>query len=409
MLSVMSLYQIPLDDLTLEHLSALVDNKVSESTTIEYKRDTYGSSDSDKKELIKDVSALANTRGGILFIGIDETDGCADALSPFNGNADIEIQRLNSILASSIEPMITGLEIRAIGTDQDNNIIIIKVPKSWSAPHRTNFKGTKRFYRRNTSGTYEPDVMELQKMFNANLEQENQFKRLRQQHVDAVSVGEAPVNMPEGKSGYLLLQIIPAQSLDTLEVLDLNAHDLRGTFRPLNGSGWDHRYNIDGFITFRTRFHAYTQLYRNGVIEAVVSSISRNARENSTRKIIAGSSISVDILGGTARYVKLLQDMNVQPPIRIYVSLLNVKNCRFATYHDRWGMDEDEVPNIGKTDVLLPPVDIMKLGNKFEIYESLRPIMDALWNADNSDRCDYYDENGKWTGHDQVRELGRQA
>ena len=93
-------------------------------------------------------------------------------------------------------------------------------------------------------------------------------------------------------------------------------------------------------------------------------------------------------------------------PVRVYATLLDVKNCRFATYHDRWGMDEDEIPNIGKTDVFLPPIDIMEFGNNFEIYEGLRPVLDALWNADNVECCDYYDASGKWTGHPDVKELG---
>jgi len=198
------------------------------------------------------------------------------------------------------------------------------------------------------------------------------------------------------------------QAIEQLDVLDLTANDLRTSLRPLSGSGWDHRYNIDGFLTFRSRFHAYTQLYRSGIIEAVICSIIRGTSESPARKIIAGSSISTDVLGGTARYLKVLQDLNMQTPARVYVTLLDVKDCRFATYHDRWGMDESEIPNIGKNDVLLPSVDVMEFGNKFKIYEALRPIMDALWNADNRERCDYYDESGRWIGHDQVKELGRQ-
>jgi predicted HTH transcriptional regulator len=37
---------------------------IAESETLEFKRDTYGTSDRAKQELCKDVSALANTVGG---------------------------------------------------------------------------------------------------------------------------------------------------------------------------------------------------------------------------------------------------------------------------------------------------------------------------------------------------------
>lgn len=403
----MNLQNLPLDSLNLELLNHLVDNKASESVAMEFKRDTYGNSDSDRKELIKDVSALANTRGGIIFIGIDEIEGCADKIVAFEGDSDSEVLRLNAILQSSIEPTVAGLEIKAINANGIGNVIVIKVPKSWAAPHRTDFKGIKRFYRRNSSGVYEPDVTELKKMFNASLEQEKQFKLLRSEHVDSVRSDETPFVMPNLSSGSMLLQLIPLQSIEQATFLDLGKYDLRTSLRPFGGSGWDSRYNIDGYITFRRHYHAYTQLYRNGIIEAVISSISREAGENTNRKIIAGSTISEYLLAGVASYFEVLKELDVQTPVRVHVSLLDVKNCRFATYHDRWGMDEDEVPYIGKTDVFLPPVDIMEFGDKFETYEALRPILDALWNADNTERCDYYDEAGRWIGHDNVRNLGR--
>lgn len=93
----------------------------------------------------------------------------------------------------------------------------------------------------------------------------------------------------------------------------------------------------------------------------------------------------------------------MQVPVRVYVSLLDVKNCEFVTYYDSFGFDMDETPTFSRDDVLLAPIDIMQFGNKAEVYEAMRPILDALWNADNKDRCDYYDEKGKWVGHASLR------
>ena len=398
----MKLLNIPIKDITASNLKDLVKNKQSESTMIDFKRDTYGGSDADKKELIKDTSALANTRGGMILIGIDEVDGDASELTPVAGNTDKEIQRLNSILQSSIEPIIPGVEIHAVSINKTGHVILIKVPASWSAPHRTNSKGSKRFYRRNSSGVYEPDVTELKKMFNASIEQNNQFRKLRHEHINAVHNGETPVEMPDESSGYLLLQMIPLQSIGNSYHLDLNAQNLRTSLR---GDGWDHRYNIDGFLAFRPPCHSYTQIYRNGIIEAVICSISGEKYDKSGRKIIPGSYLSINILAGTARYLGMLQSMGVQTPIRVYVTLLDVKNCRFATYYDSFGRGKEEIPNIEKSDARLPPVDIMDYGHNFKIYESLRPVMDALWSADNRERCDYYDDEGKWVGHKDVSEL----
>jgi len=406
----MNLVETEIEKLTAENFENLVNNKVSESTTLEFKRDSYGDSLNDRKELLKDVTALANTRGGMILIGIDEVDGCASKITPFSGNVDNEIQRLNDILQSSIEPIISQLEIKAISVNEGKCIIVIKVPASWAAPHRTNFKGVKRFYRRHSSGVYEPDVTELKKMFIASIEHNDQFRYLRHEHINSVRNAEAPVAMPEIFSSYMLLQIIPLQSIEHLVHLDLNAYDLKNILKPLGGAVGGYQYNIDGFLTFRSRFISYTQLYRNGIIETATCSIARKFNGNSESKAINGPSLSADILGGTARYLSVLKNIGIRTPIRVYLTFLDVRNCRFATYYDQSGYDqygigEDEALNFRKNDVLLPPVDIMDYGNRFATYEFLRPIMDALWNADNRERCDYYDDNGKWVGHQDVKQL----
>lgn len=53
----------------------LLENKVSERKTIDYKRDLPGGADQDKKEFLADVSSFANTEGGELIFGMTEASG----------------------------------------------------------------------------------------------------------------------------------------------------------------------------------------------------------------------------------------------------------------------------------------------------------------------------------------------
>ncbi|TQF77374.1 ATP-binding protein [Elioraea sp. Yellowstone] len=61
------------DDISIETLRSLVESKVPESERLDYKRQVYGSKDN--LEIAKDVSALANTQGGHVVLGISETEG----------------------------------------------------------------------------------------------------------------------------------------------------------------------------------------------------------------------------------------------------------------------------------------------------------------------------------------------
>jgi hypothetical protein len=55
--------QKPLGDLREADLQGLVDERVLEDETLDYKLTMYGQSDADKKEMLRDVSSMANFDG----------------------------------------------------------------------------------------------------------------------------------------------------------------------------------------------------------------------------------------------------------------------------------------------------------------------------------------------------------
>jgi predicted HTH transcriptional regulator len=59
-------------------LTALIG--ITENETLEFKKQSYGGSDGDRRELCKDVSALANSTGGDIILGVEETDGVASSI-----------------------------------------------------------------------------------------------------------------------------------------------------------------------------------------------------------------------------------------------------------------------------------------------------------------------------------------
>lgn len=58
-----------------ERLQAYVDNFIEESSTLDYKAaDALGLTDRKRKEITKDVSAMANSAGGVIIYGLKEYD-----------------------------------------------------------------------------------------------------------------------------------------------------------------------------------------------------------------------------------------------------------------------------------------------------------------------------------------------
>jgi Putative DNA-binding domain len=64
--------EIPIDLVTIDHIRDLQANNVREGRQLDYKRDLPGHDDKAKREMLADVSAVANTVGGDIVWGIEE-------------------------------------------------------------------------------------------------------------------------------------------------------------------------------------------------------------------------------------------------------------------------------------------------------------------------------------------------
>ena len=111
-------------------LQTLLDNEAPEGIHIEYKRELYGGTDSEKKEILKDVSSFANTAGGHIVIGIAATDGVPTELRGLAvGNLDSEQQRYESLLRDRMEPRIVGIRMAPVALKNGLRALAIRIPR----------------------------------------------------------------------------------------------------------------------------------------------------------------------------------------------------------------------------------------------------------------------------------------
>ncbi len=153
-----------------------------ESLKVDYKRILDLSIPKHKAELIKDVSAMANTvdrddsltalgldpKIGFLIIGVDERDGSLHDISHLN----LDDAKLQEIVNSKIDPPIRFLFRTFDHTGPDGRVVelgAIIVPESYKPPHRVKKKFDKLrkdqcFVREGTS-TREARDRDLEKMY----------------------------------------------------------------------------------------------------------------------------------------------------------------------------------------------------------------------------------------------------
>lgn len=390
----MSIDNAEFESLTEADLVEIVSGQVPEGLYLEYKRDTYGMSDSDKKEALKDISAFANAHGGHLIIGITEENGIPVSISGINDiDADAEILRLEQIARTGIEPRITGIKTRAISLNDGGFVFIMRIPKSWNPPHRISAKNSNRFWVRNSGGAHEASVEELRNMFTLTSDAIEKAKQFRQDRINYI-VSEQGIR-PLVSGGRLIIHIVPLSAFSNPNQLDLEAafsnHML---FRPLGSMDMTPKFNFDGFINERggEHNHGYTQVFRNGIIEATKSGIVREIEGNLT---IPGSGIEAQIFEVLSPYIEGLNRVGISPPCIIMFTLEGVEGARYIVSDDIFF---DIPPPIDRPCLFLPECILSDFGMVADHHRSVKPAFDALWNTMGYSGSQFFNEEGLWVG-----------
>jgi hypothetical protein len=137
---------------TADQVMTLVASGLPEDTDLDYQQastwadDDEAAAEDGATELARAVSGLANSRGGLLIIGIQEdARTCAAAATPVPVDG-ATTSRMREILRSRVMPWIDGVDIRAVSLPDAPGLgfYLITVPHSPLAPHAVRTPGPAR-------------------------------------------------------------------------------------------------------------------------------------------------------------------------------------------------------------------------------------------------------------------------
>ena len=155
-----------ISEITPQELIDLIGNQ-EENLWIDFKQQDYHRDSEDiekyKREICKDVTAMANTEGGYILIGVSETNKIAHGFFTVP-DANKVATSIRDTCLQFIDPRIPNLEVELSSfqwNDNEITLVIIHIPPSEMHPHSFKWGGSTNFVKRYNDVTREYPISEL--------------------------------------------------------------------------------------------------------------------------------------------------------------------------------------------------------------------------------------------------------
>lgn len=374
-------------------IAELCSNTVSESQVLEFKQELPKSNDRGKAEFLKDVTSFANADGGQLVFGISELKGAASAVSRIEvDDIDAELRRLSQILDSGIEPRLSGLKIEYVEVEQFV-VFVVKIPKSFDAPHRYLFNGHSKFVTRNGTHVSEYSYDQLRSAFDKSLARSLVIDQNWQETIDQAESGKTWRPIVEGP--ICICQIAPLSSAEKRQIVDLEkANENYAQLMFSDWGGASSRFNYEGLAVYagysEPELAGLVQVNRTGTITAY----RRGGLVYENKEIMPSVRIGdffVSAVRSLLEYYKLL---GISGPAILNCAVVRIGNYEFAS-NDRYGFSEAKRVSLDR--LILPQTWINELSVSADVDKMMKPNLDVLWQSFGWASCPEFNVEGRWS------------
>lgn len=319
-----------IEDLTQEDLQGLVASPTLEGLRLDFKRELPAGSFEAVREFLADVSSFANTDGGHIVYGVEESGGAATGIS---GVVDVDRDatklRLTESIRSGIAPRLDGVALSHVALADGRSVLIIEIPRSFTAPHLVSYRGSSRFFARTSAGSkYQMDVQQIRIAFVASETINDRIRDFRVDRVARIIANDTPSRIV-GRT-RLAVHILPLQSFTPGFTVPIN--QLKTAvfmeLRPFKAGGESTLHNFDGILHRSLAREdsdeggGYVQLFRNGCIE----SVSADMFGNTSVRGIPSKFFEPTMIREIGKYLHFVSaELSIGPPYIVAVSLLGVR------------------------------------------------------------------------------------
>jgi len=384
------------NNLSINVLQELIDNKVFENKELEYKNYTFTDgkisaiTDKEKDKFIKEIAAFANTNGGVIVVGMQENEdrlpqqltGCGMKMADF----DDWLSSFRQVVLSKIRPHLHGVECFPVELSDKTIVIVVFIPKSYSRPHSFWDGNKDEFYLRYANGITNMDIDDLRKEFLFSSSLQNQILQFKRDRISMILSNECIGNIDD--NAKLVLHVLPEWSFELGNLISISNISNDTNIIPISGDIGNYRYNADGFYRYSNNdethdVDTYIQLFHNGIIEATEIKLISGWKE---KLIFDLKEIQSAIIQAMNRYQCFLQKHGVLKPWHIFITLLNAKG-----YQTTWTYKNSS--KLIDRNIVTTQSGIWREDNNID--DAIKPVLDSLSNAFGFERSYCYDKEGK--------------
>ena len=327
------------DAIALDDIQALIDNQVSESRTLEFKRDLPGGSNDDRKEFLADVTSFANAQGGDIVFGLTEEAGAGIAIAGLAvEDPDRALRSVEDRIIAGAEPRIPGLRLKWLACADNKFLLIIRVPASTIGPHRVIIANSGKFCGRKSNGKYEMDTQELREAFTA---AEALPTRLRALHLEAVDQArrvETPFAL--GDEPKAIVSVIPLTFFRETLDLDITRENALAPFKL--GGHMEALELIEGVLLHtdgggRDRMDSYAATHRRGRTD-MVWTIGRviDPIRDEIAGVVPYARFKEGLIDGALSAVSRLQPFAIDGPWVVLTTITGIKDYILLIDNDHY-------------------------------------------------------------------------
>lgn len=392
---------IPIDELTAEHVRLLIATPRSEGRRIDFKeafKRAENGKNRDSHEIAKDVAAFANSSGGDIVYGVIETDGIATGTSSAASAEDAEelLSFVQTAVRDGVSPYI-DIRCKYIPMEGNSGAFVIRVPKSSQAPHAVRKRGEKEalwFFKRGEDCAIPMEESDVRHAYTTGFDINRQIEVFRRTRISLASDTIAgPFFDKSVRVHAFLIPLAAFAKGDHLTYSQLvsGAHKLKlesghSGPTPCPEGAFVHGGSTDGI------WHAW-HIHRNGVIEWVDAGTNymHNASTGEKLKKVVFPLYERRLCDRLQDAASCISALDLGGPLAFCLSLTNAKGAQFFVPNDRF-LYASPCPiedMHAQALVLRSATDLTP--------DAIKPAFDHVMNAFGLQKSINYDNSGRYT------------